>query len=77
MYTHLHIPSRNVAIREEVYRKLKESKGPNKSFSDAIEELLEGKGSLLPLWGSLSKSKSLRVIERDLEELRRGVKIRK
>ncbi len=77
MHTHLHMPSRNVAIREEVYRKLKESKGPNKSFSDAIEELLEGKGSLLPLWGSLSKSKSLRVIERDLEELRRGVKIRK
>jgi len=47
------MPSRNVAIREEVYRKLKESKGPNKSFSDAIDELLEGKGSLLPLWGSL------------------------
>ena len=77
MHTHLNMPSRNVAIREEVYRKLKESKGPNKSFSDAIEELLEGKGSLLPLWGSLSKSKSLMVIERDLEELRRGAKIRK
>ena len=77
MHTHLNMPSRNVAIREEVYRKLKESKGPNKSFSDAIEELLEGKGSLLPLWGSLSKSKSLMVIERDLEELRRRAKIRK
>ena len=33
--------SKNIALREDVYKKLKEVKGPDESFSDAIEDLLE------------------------------------
>ncbi len=36
--------NKNIAIKEDVYKKLKEVKGPDKSFSDAIEELLKRKG---------------------------------
>ncbi len=44
MYVYLHISNKNIAIKEDVYKKLKEVKGPDKSFSDAIEELLKRKG---------------------------------
>jgi predicted CopG family antitoxin len=68
--------TKNIALREDLYKKLKEVKGPEKSFSDAIEELLERKGSLLPLWSSLSGSEGLDLIETDLKAIRNGAKIR-
>ena len=68
--------SKNIALREDVYKKLKEVKGPDESFSDAIEDLLERKGSLLPLWSSLSESDGLDLIETDLKAIRNGAKIR-
>jgi predicted CopG family antitoxin len=68
--------TKNIALREDVYKKLKEVKGPDESFSDAIEELLERKGSLLPLWSSLSGSESMDLIETDLKAIRNGAKIR-
>ena len=68
--------SKNIALREDVYKKLKEVKGPDESFSDAIEDLLERKGSLLPLWSSLSESECLDLIETDLKAIRNGAKIR-
>ncbi|OWP55968.1 MAG: hypothetical protein B2I17_08275 [Thermoplasmatales archaeon B_DKE] len=68
--------TKNIALREDVYKKLKEVKGLEESFSDAIEELLELRGSLLPLWGSLPESKTLGMIEEDLKAIRNGVKIR-
>ena len=49
--------SKNLAIREDVYRKLSEAKKEAESFSDVIEKLLERGGDLLPLWGVLSDSK--------------------
>ena len=76
MYVYLHMSTKNIALREDVYKKLKEVKAPDESFSDAIEELLERKGSLLPLWGSLSKSEALDLIETDLKAIRNGAKIR-
>lgn len=76
MYVYLHMSTKNIALREDVYKKLKEVKGPDESFSDAIEELLERKGSLLPLWGSLSESKTLDIIEEDIKAIRSGAKIR-
>ena len=33
--------TKNIALREDVYKKLKEVKGPDESFSDAIEGLLK------------------------------------
>ena len=68
--------TKNIALRDDVYKKLKEVKGPNESFSDAIEELLKRKGSLLPLWSSLSESEGMDLIETDLKAIRNGAKIR-
>ena len=68
--------AKNIALRDDVYKKLKEVKGPNESFSDAIEELLKRKGSLLPLWSSLSESDTMDLIETDLKAIRNGAKIR-
>ena len=76
MYVYLHMSTKNIALREDVYKKLKEVKAPDESFSDAIEELLKRKGSLLPLWSSLSESEALDLIETDLKAIRNGAKIR-
>ncbi len=76
MYVYLHMSTKNIALRDDVYKKLKEVKGPNESFSDAIEELLKRKGSLLPLWSSLSESEGMDLIETDLKAIRNGAKIR-
>ncbi len=43
--------SKNLAIREDVYRKLSEAKKEGESFSDVIEKLLERQGDLFSLWG--------------------------
>ena len=40
--------TKNIALREDVYKKLKEVKGPDESFSDAIEELLYRSSSCHP-----------------------------
>ncbi len=76
MYVYLHMSTKNIALRDDVYKKLKEVKGPNESFSDAIEELLKRKGSLLPLWSSLSESEGMDLIETDLKAIRNGAKFR-
>ncbi len=76
MYVYLHMSTKNIALREDVYKRLKEVKGPDESFSDAIEELLERKGSLLPLWSSLSGSEAMDLIETDLKAIRNGAQIR-
>ena len=81
--------SKNLAIREEVYRKLSEAKKEGESFSDVIEKLLERGGDLLPLWGVLSDSKHWAEVENSdsptivfdtsaiIDFLRRGEKTRK
>ena len=69
--------SKNLAIREDVYRKLSEAKKEGESFSDVIEKLPErGGGDLLSLWGVLSDSEHLAVIEDDTREIRKGTAIR-
>jgi len=42
--------TKNLAIREEVYKKLSEAKTEGESFSDVIQKLLEKRGDLLSLW---------------------------
>jgi len=46
--------SKNLAVRENVYRKLLEAKKGDESFSDVIERLLEGKRDLMPFAGVFS-----------------------
>ncbi len=68
--------TKNLAIREEVYRKLAEAKRQDESFSDVIERLVQRRGSLLPLWGALSDSENFSAIERDIAKIRRMATVR-
>ena len=68
--------SKNLAIREDVYRKLSEAKKEGESFSDVIEKLLERGSDLLPLWGVLSESKHWEEIEDGVREIRKRTVIR-
>ncbi len=68
--------SKNLAIREDVYRKLSEAKKEGESFSDAIDRLLEKRGDLLSHWGALSESKHMAEIERSIRDTRRRAVVR-
>ena len=68
--------TKNLAVRESVYRKLAEEKRQDESFSDVIERILEKRGSLLPLWGALAESESIAKIQEETAKLRRSAKIR-
>ncbi len=63
--------TKNLAIREDVYRKLSEAKKEGESFSDVIEKLLEKRGDLLSLWGALSDSKHMAEIEQSIKDTRK------
>lgn len=79
MYICIHkcMASKNMAIREDVYRRLMETKIEGESFSDVIERLLERRESLLPLWGALASSNELITIEKEIKMLREKAVIRK
>jgi predicted CopG family antitoxin len=68
--------TKNLAIREDIYRKLAEAKRKNESFSDVIERLLGRRRSLLSLRGALAESKSMLEIESDIRKIRKGAVIR-
>ena len=68
--------TKNLAIRDEVYRRLAEAKRDDESFSDVIERLLEKRSSLLSLWGVLADSESMAEIEDEIKEIRKGAIIR-
>lgn len=46
-----YMSSKNVSLREDVYRELKATKGEDESFSDAIERLLAAERDEHPLYG--------------------------
>jgi predicted CopG family antitoxin len=68
--------SKNLSVREDIYRKLAEAKRDDESFSDVIERLLEKRGSLLPFWGALADSENIEEIESDIEEIRKKAVIK-
>jgi predicted CopG family antitoxin len=76
MYTGLCMATKNLAIREDVYRKLTEEKRQGESFSDVIERVLEKRGSLLPLWGALADSKDIVRVENEIAKIRKRAKVR-
>lgn len=58
--------SKNISLREDVYRALKAAKADDESFSDAIERLLdasEGEHPLYDLVGVLDEDGERRVRE--------------
>ena len=75
-YTYLRMASKNLAIREEVYRKLSEAKKEGESFSDVIEKLLEKRGDLLSLWGAWGDDEEVAFIETSVKEARKRSVIR-
>ena len=79
MYTYVRVMSlttKNLAIREEVYRKLSEAKNPGESFSDVIDRILENRSSLLPLSGILAGSHNVTEIERVSRRIRKMATVR-
>jgi len=70
------MPSRNVAIREDVYNRLSEAKRGEESFSDVIERLLTHRASLIPLWGTLASSEAAAEIEEETKEIRKSAVVR-
>ena len=70
-YTCLRMATKNLAIREEVYRKLSEAKKEGESFSDVIEKLLEKRGDLLSLWGAWRDDREVMFIENSVKEMRK------
>ncbi len=63
--------TKNLAIREEVYKKLSEAKKEGESFSDVIEKLLEKRGDLLSLWGAWRDDGEVMFIENSVKEMRK------
>ncbi|HEX9429704.1 MAG TPA: antitoxin VapB family protein [Candidatus Bathyarchaeia archaeon] len=68
--------TKNLAIREEVYRKLSEAKTEGESFSDVIQKLLEKRGDLLSLWGAWRDDEEVAFIEASVKETRKKSVIR-
>ncbi len=63
--------TKNLAIREEVYKKLLEAKKEGESFSDVIEKLLEKREDLLSLWGAWGDEGEVVFIENSVKEMRK------
>lgn len=56
--------SKNISVREDVYRALKREKRDDESFSDLIERLTRGEGNRHPLFclvGTLDEGEADRV----------------
>ena len=68
--------TKNLAIREEVYRKLAEAKHEGDSFSDVIERMLDKRGSLLSLWGVLADSEEIARIGDETRKIRKRTTMR-
>ncbi len=76
MYTGVGMTTKNLAIREGVYRKLAEAKHQGESFSDVIERMLEKRGNVLSLWGVLADSESIAEIEGETRMIRKRATVR-
>jgi predicted CopG family antitoxin len=63
--------SKNLAVRDEVYRKLLDAKNGDESFSDVIERLLQGKQDIMGFAGILSADKSFELVVEDIERVRK------
>jgi predicted CopG family antitoxin len=68
--------TKNLKIRDDVYKKLLGAKKENESISDFIERLLEGKSDLMSFAGILSHDKEFELAERDIQEVRKSTVLR-
>jgi predicted CopG family antitoxin len=63
--------SRNLTVKEDVYKRLLEAKKGNESFSDVIERLLDGGHDLMAFAGVLSGDKGFERVKSDIRQVRR------
>lgn len=68
--------SKNLAIKDDVYKKLVEAKKGSESFSDVIERLLEGRPDLMSFKGILADDKEFELVQKDIELVRRKTVLR-
>ena len=62
--------TKNIAISDEAYQRLKALKKANESFTDVIERMTRGRG-ILELAGVLTKAEG-REIRKRVEEIRKA-----
>ena len=70
------MPSRNLAVKEETYRKLFEAKKGDESFSDVIDRLLQGKSDVMSFAGALAGDREFAAALKDMEEVRKKTVLR-
>lgn len=75
-HTYTKMTSKNIMIREDVYRRLLEGKREDESFSDAISRLLEGKNDLMSYAGIMSGDEEFERAVRDIPEVRKRTLLR-
>ena len=68
--------SKNLAIKEEVYKKLLEAKKGDESFSDVIDRLLSGKSDLMSFAGIFAGDKDFELAMKDIREVRKKTVLR-
>jgi predicted CopG family antitoxin len=68
--------SRNLAVREDVYRRLLEAKKGDESFSDVIDRLLKGENDLMSFAGILAHDKEFELAVKDIHEVRKRTVLR-
>ena len=76
MYMDTQMTSKNLAVREDVYRALLDAKKGGESFSDVIERLLEGKQDLMSFAGALSSDKDFALVADDILRVRKKTVLR-
>ena len=68
--------SKNVALSDDVYERLKKEKG-DKSFSDIIREKLDSKGKIADVAGmNIFEDVEIESVKYDIEKMSKGTKER-
>jgi predicted CopG family antitoxin len=68
--------SKNLAVKEDVYRKLLDAKTGDESFSDVIERLLEGRSDVMAFAGILSGDRDFEKVTGDIQKVRKTTVLR-
>lgn len=68
--------SKNLAVRDDVYRKLLEAKKGNESFSKVIDRLLQGRQDLMAFAGALSSDRDFERVADDIKRVRKKTVLR-
>ncbi len=74
---YMRMATKNIAIREDVYKRLLSSKRNEESFSDAIDRLLQRKTSLLSFAGVFAESdQELKMVEEEMRKIKKKATLR-